>query len=81
VLPHLGQIPGGDDGVRRQPVHLGLVQQQEEGGVATHAVVRVVAVEAGVGDSGLVQLVDAQGGPLARFVQRAELDGPFPSRT
>ena len=70
VPPHGGQVAGGDDGVRRQSVHLGLVEQQEERAVAADAVLRVVAVEPCVGDAGVVQLGDPRL-RRARAVRRA----------
>ena len=48
VLPHGGQVAGSDHRIRRQAVHLGLVQQQEERPAAADAVVRVVQVELGL---------------------------------
>jgi hypothetical protein len=31
VLPHPGQVPGGHHRIRRQPVHLWLVEEQGDG--------------------------------------------------
>src|SRR5206468_758207 len=42
---------------------------------AAHAVVRVLAVEAGVGPARLAQVGHPARGPLAQLVQRPELDG------
>ena len=70
-----GQVAGGDHLIRRQAVHLGLVQQQEERPAAADAVVRVVQVELGVVLAGLAQVRHPQRGPLAELVQRPELDG------
>ena len=74
VLPHAGQVAGGDHRVRRQAVDLGLVEQQEERPAAADAVVRVVQVEPGLGLAGRAQVRHPQRGPLAQLVQRAELD-------
>ena len=46
-----GQIPGGDDRVGRQPVDLGVVEQQEEGADPADAVAGVGAVKPGAGDA------------------------------
>jgi hypothetical protein len=45
VAPHAGQIARCHHRVRRQAVHLGLVEQQEEGSRAADAVVRIRQVE------------------------------------
>ena len=73
-LPHRRQVARGDDRVGRQPVDLGLVEQQEERAVAADAVVGVVAVQPRLDDARLVQLLDALAGALAQLVELAELD-------
>ena len=75
VLPHARQVPGGDHRVRRQPVHLGLVEQQEERPAAADAVVRVVASRAAPRSCpAACSCASRLRGPLAQLVQRAELD-------
>ena len=66
---------GGDHGVRRQPVHLGLVEQQEDRPGAADAVVGVRAVESRLGIPQLVQGGHAVGGSAPQLLQVPELDG------
>jgi len=74
VLPDRAEVAGGHDRVRRQPVDLGLVEQQEERAVAADAVLRVAPVEPGDVDPSLVQLGQPPVGALAQLGQLAELD-------
>ena len=55
LLPHRRQVAGGDNRIRRQAVHLGLVEQQESRAGAADAVSGVVPVQARLGDAAVVQ--------------------------
>jgi hypothetical protein len=72
--PHVRQVPRGHHGVGWQPVYLGLALEEEERAVAADPVVRVAAVQPGVGNPGLVQLVQPRVRAFAQLVERAELD-------
>src|SRR4051794_28135860 len=65
---------GRDDRVRRQAVHLGLVEKQEEGPEPADAVLRVVAVEASAVPAFRLELGEPCVCPLAQLVELAELD-------
>src|SRR3954453_16111693 len=71
-LPHPGEVAGRDDGVRRQAVDLGLVEQQEDGSLTADAVVRALAVEPGLRNAVLVELLDPLLRALAQLVELAE---------
>src|ERR1700712_2789131 len=73
--PHVRQIAGGHDRIRRQPVDLRLVQQQGHGPPTPDAVARVLAVEPGFGNAVRVQGGEPDGGTFAQLVDVAELDG------
>ena len=66
------QVAGRRDRVRRQPVHLGVVEQQEERAEAADAVVRVGAVQAGVGVAGRLERLD----PRRRHARAAPSSSP-----
>ena len=73
--PHAGQVPGRHDRVGRQPVHLGLVEQQEERAGAADAVVRVARRRGGRRSSpALVQRSHPRSAARPQLVERAELD-------
>ena len=74
VLPDGPEVAGRDDGVGRQAVHLGLVEQQEERTVAADAVLGIATVEAGDVEALLVQLGQAPVGALVELAQLSELD-------
>ena len=72
--PHPHHVPGRHDRVRRQPVDLGLVQQQEERTVAADAVVRVGSVQARSG-SPLARAGSPPARPPARAARPARRTG------
>ena len=69
-----GRCARRHDRVRRQPVDLGLVEQQEERAEAADAVVRVAAVERAPFQPLGRELREPRVGALAQLVERAELD-------
>src|ERR671932_1809869 len=73
--PDRRQVAGGVDGVRRQPVDLGLVEEEEERSEASYAVVRIVSVEARLRDACLDEPLVALTRPRDQLVERTELDG------
>ena len=75
AAPHRRQVARGDDRVRRQPVDLGLVEQQEERAVAADAVVGVVAVQPRLARRpASCSCSTRPAGALAQLVELAELD-------
>src|SRR5205814_6207190 len=72
--PHPRQVPGGYHRIRWQPVHLRLVEQEEERAGAADAVVRVGAVELRAGLALLVESREAGLSALAQLVERPVLD-------
>src|SRR5439155_26251450 len=72
--PHVRQVPRRRQRIGRKPVHLGLVQQQEEGAESIDAVGRIVAVQPGATDPGPFQSIDAVLSRDPQLVQRPELD-------
>src|SRR5437868_9427558 len=65
---------GRDHRIARQPVHLGIVEQQEEGAEAADAVVGISAVQLRPVPTLRMQLLERRVRTLAQLVQRAELD-------
>ena len=73
--PHAAQVSCRNNRVVRQAVHRRLVEEQEERAGPADAVVGVVAVEPGLGDSGFVELLDSGASRGVQLVERPELDG------
>jgi hypothetical protein len=73
-LPEGRQVAGGGHRVGREAVHLGLVEQQEEGAGAADPVSLVAQVELGAVHPGPVQLAQALVGPGLQLVELPELD-------
>src|SRR5437879_6915151 len=63
-----------DDGVGRQPVDLGIVEEQEERAEAADAVVGIPAVQLRPVPALGMQLLEPRVRALAQLVERAELD-------
>src|SRR5438552_12989412 len=72
--PDRSEVAARVDRIRWQPVHLRVVQQEEEGSRTADAVVVVREVELGLLLPGLLQLRKAVLGALAELVELAELD-------
>ena len=71
ISPRSGR---GSTRVRRQAVHLGIVEQEEERSGAADPVVIVGQVQLGVPLPGLLEAIQPPLGPLAQVGQIAELD-------
>src|SRR4051794_41481674 len=67
-------MAGRDDRIRREAVDLGLVEEEEESAEASHAVTRVLAVEAGSVPPPVLELRQALLRSRTELVERAELD-------
>src|SRR5256714_408070 len=63
-----------DDGVGRQPVDLGIVEEEEERAESADAVVGITAVQLRAVPALRVQLLEPRVRALAQLVERAELD-------
>jgi hypothetical protein len=74
MLPHPRKVGGGHDGVGREPVDLGLVEQQEERARPAHAALGVLGVQLGVHHPCRLQGGDALLGSFPELVDVAELD-------